>query len=156
MTSSIIRLTLVGYLLSASTISQTFIQPNSHTIPINALKYEFNRFINDRNNLSSFSNKKESSFKLSINSYLAFNSGHPNIDNHSEFYLSGASSKILSARFEYINPWLFIEVEPYNLFQKQNGKTELAGIDLNRRGETLSLEDFATLSNHIHMCDDGI
>jgi len=118
--SSIIRLSLVGYLLSASTISQTFIPPNSHTIPINALKYEFNRFINDRNNLSSFSNKKKSSFKLSINSYLAFNSGHPNIDNHSEFYLSGTSSKILSARFEYINPWLFIEVEPYNLFQKQN------------------------------------
>ena len=41
-----------------------------------------------------------------------------------------------------------------NLFQKQNGKTKLAGIDLNRRGETLSLEDFANLSNHIHMCDD--
>ena len=41
-----------------------------------------------------------------------------------------------------------------NLFQNQNGKTELAGIDLNRRGETLSLEDFAILSNHIFMCDD--
>jgi 16S rRNA (adenine1518-N6/adenine1519-N6)-dimethyltransferase len=41
-----------------------------------------------------------------------------------------------------------------NLFQKQNGKTELAGIDLSRRGETLSLEDFATLSNFIHSCND--
>jgi 16S rRNA (adenine1518-N6/adenine1519-N6)-dimethyltransferase len=41
-----------------------------------------------------------------------------------------------------------------NLFQKQNGKTELAGIDLNRRGETLSLEDFAILSNYIHSCND--
>ncbi|SVD14937.1 uncharacterized protein METZ01_LOCUS367791, partial [marine metagenome] len=41
-----------------------------------------------------------------------------------------------------------------NLFKKQNKKIELAGIDLSRRGETLSLEDFAILSNHIFMCDD--
>ena len=41
-----------------------------------------------------------------------------------------------------------------NLFQKKNGRTELAGIDLNRRGETLSLEDFAILSNYIHTCND--
>ena len=41
-----------------------------------------------------------------------------------------------------------------NLFKKQNKKIVLAGIDLNRRGETLSLEDFAILSNHIFMCDD--
>jgi len=37
-----------------------------------------------------------------------------------------------------------------NLFQRQNGKIKLAGIDLSRRGETLSLEDFATLSNYVH------
>ena len=41
-----------------------------------------------------------------------------------------------------------------NMFSKENGRTELAGIDLNRRGETLSLEDFATLSNHVHSHND--
>jgi len=41
-----------------------------------------------------------------------------------------------------------------NLFQNQNKKTELAGIDLNRRGETLSLEEFASLSNYIYSCND--
>ncbi|MCH8156386.1 MAG: ribosomal RNA small subunit methyltransferase A [Nitrospinae bacterium] len=41
-----------------------------------------------------------------------------------------------------------------NLFRRKNGRTELAGIDLSRRGETLSLEDFATLSNHIHSHHD--
>ena len=41
-----------------------------------------------------------------------------------------------------------------NLFHKKNGKIELAGIDLSRRGETLSLEDFAILANHIHTCND--
>ena len=40
-----------------------------------------------------------------------------------------------------------------NLFHKKNGKIELAGIDLSRRGETLSLEDFAILANHIHTCN---
>jgi len=41
-----------------------------------------------------------------------------------------------------------------NLFQNQNGTIKLAGINLNRRGETLSIEDFAILSNYIHSCDD--
>ena len=37
-----------------------------------------------------------------------------------------------------------------NRFLKENGKIHMAGIDLSRRGETLSLEDFATLSNFVH------
>ena len=41
-----------------------------------------------------------------------------------------------------------------NLFQNQNGTIKLAGINLNRRGETLSIEDFAILSNYIHSYDD--
>ncbi len=36
------------------------------------------------------------------------------------------------------------------LFNKENGHLQLAGIDLSRRGETLSLEDFADLANHVH------
>lgn len=36
------------------------------------------------------------------------------------------------------------------LFNQENGQIRLAGIDLNRRGETLSLEDFAELANHVH------
>lgn len=34
-------------------------------------------------------------------------------------------------------------------FEKENGTLHLAGIDLSRRGETLSLADFAALSNHL-------
>ncbi len=37
-----------------------------------------------------------------------------------------------------------------HLFNQENGQVRLAGIDLNRRGETLSLEDFADISNHVH------
>ena len=40
-----------------------------------------------------------------------------------------------------------------NLFKNQNGKTELAGINLSRRGETLSIQDFAIISNHINSFD---
>ena len=41
-----------------------------------------------------------------------------------------------------------------NLFQSNNGKTELAGINLSRRGETLTVEDFAILSNYIYSHND--
>ena len=37
-----------------------------------------------------------------------------------------------------------------HLFHQEHGKLQLANIDLNRRGETLSLEDFAGLANHVH------
>ena len=41
-----------------------------------------------------------------------------------------------------------------NLFQSNNGNTELAGINLSRRGETLTVEDFAILSNYIYSLND--
>ena len=41
------------------------------------------------------------------------------------------------------------------LFNKENGCVQLAGIDLSRRGETLSLEDFADLANHVHSVSAG-
>ena len=37
-----------------------------------------------------------------------------------------------------------------HLFNQKDGQAQLAGIDLKRRGETLSLEDFATIANHVH------
>ncbi|MBT3366790.1 MAG: ribosomal RNA small subunit methyltransferase A [Nitrospina sp.] len=37
-----------------------------------------------------------------------------------------------------------------HLFNEENGQAQLAGIDLNRRGETLSLNDFADIANHVH------
>lgn len=41
-----------------------------------------------------------------------------------------------------------------NLFVTANNSTCLAGIDLSRRGETLSIEDFAGLSNYLHLSDE--
>lgn len=41
-----------------------------------------------------------------------------------------------------------------NQFRQENDITRLAGIDLSRRGETLSLADFAQLANFIHMHHD--
>ena len=37
-----------------------------------------------------------------------------------------------------------------HLFNEKNGQARLAGIDLNRRGETLSLGEFADLANYLH------
>jgi len=39
-------------------------------------------------------------------------------------------------------------------FENENGKPHLAGINLTRRGETLSLADFAALANHLPESDD--
>ena len=40
-----------------------------------------------------------------------------------------------------------------SLFKNKNGKTELGGVNLSRRGETLSIQDFAIISNHINSFD---
>jgi len=40
-----------------------------------------------------------------------------------------------------------------SLFKNKNGEIELAGINLSRRGETLSIQDFAIISNHINSFD---
>lgn len=40
-------------------------------------------------------------------------------------------------------------------FRVEHDKIKLAGIDLNRRGETLSIQEFALISNHIHSKDHG-
>jgi 16S rRNA (adenine1518-N6/adenine1519-N6)-dimethyltransferase len=40
-----------------------------------------------------------------------------------------------------------------SLFKNKNEKTELGGINLSRRGETLSIQDFAIISNHINSLD---
>ena len=37
-----------------------------------------------------------------------------------------------------------------HLFNEENGQAQLADIDLNRRGETLSLDEFANLANYLH------
>jgi 16S rRNA (adenine1518-N6/adenine1519-N6)-dimethyltransferase len=42
-----------------------------------------------------------------------------------------------------------------NHFKRENDSLRLAGIDLSRRGETLSMEDFAALSNFIQSQHDG-
>ncbi|MDA0692118.1 MAG: 16S rRNA (adenine(1518)-N(6)/adenine(1519)-N(6))-dimethyltransferase RsmA [Nitrospinae bacterium] len=39
-------------------------------------------------------------------------------------------------------------------FLQDNNKIRLAGIDLSRRGETLSMQEFATLSNYLHTLHD--
>ena len=35
-------------------------------------------------------------------------------------------------------------------FTYEQGQTRLAGIDLSRRGETLSMSDFANITNHLY------
>jgi 16S rRNA (adenine1518-N6/adenine1519-N6)-dimethyltransferase len=78
-----------------------------------------------------------------------FNTPRVQVDNLKTFF-SVVNSSFLHKRKMLKNNLTGWE----SLFQKKNGEIELAGINLSRRGETLSIEDFASLSNYIYSCDD--
>jgi len=63
--------------------------------------------------------------------------------------------KVVNAAFLHKRKMLKNNLKDWqNHFQPENDQMRLAGIDLSRRGETLSLADFATLSNFIHTHHD--
>lgn len=63
--------------------------------------------------------------------------------------------KVVNAAFFHKRKMLKNNLKVWeNQFQQDNNKIRLAGIDLARRGETLSLQEFATLSNHLHTHHD--
>ena len=59
--------------------------------------------------------------------------------------------KIINAAFFHKRKMLKNNLKAWkNNFKKEQGQTCLAGIDLSRRGETLTMPEFANLANHIH------
>jgi len=71
------------------------------------------------------------------------------VDDQNTFF------KVVNAAFLHKRKMLKNNLKIWeNQFQQDNNKIRLAGIDLSRRGETLTLQDFATLSNHIHTHHD--
>ncbi len=63
--------------------------------------------------------------------------------------------KVVNAAFFHKRKMLKNNLKAWeNQFQQDNNKIRLAGIDLARRGETLSMQEFATLSNHLHTHHD--
>ena len=61
----------------------------------------------------------ESRYNITFNINTISNSGHPNLDNNAELYVTGSSAWLISARFEYSKSWLSLELEPYTI--SQNG-----------------------------------
>ena len=59
----------------------------------------------------------ESRYNISFNINTVSNSGHPNLDNNAELYVTGSSARLISARFEYSTSWLFLEIEPHIIYQ---------------------------------------
>jgi 16S rRNA (adenine1518-N6/adenine1519-N6)-dimethyltransferase len=61
--------------------------------------------------------------------------------------------KIVNAAFLHKRKMLKNNLKPWkNQFEQE--QTRLAGIDLSRRGETLSMSDFANMANHLHFQND--
>ncbi len=76
-------------------------------LPNNRISNYFNNYIYNPKKI------KSKKFNLSYNYHEIINSGHPNIDNNSEIYAPGTSSRLLSTRLSYISSWLTLELEPY-------------------------------------------
>lgn len=71
------------------------------------------------------------------------------VDNEKIFF------KVVHAAFFHKRKILKNNLQVWeNHFKRENDSLKLAGIDLSRRGETLSMEDFAALSNFIHSQHD--
>lgn len=67
------------------------------------------------------------------------------VENEKTFF------KVVHAAFFHKRKMLKNNLQVWeNQFYQENDSVRMAGIDLERRGETLSLQDFAVLSNHIH------
>ena len=63
--------------------------------------------------------------------------------------------KIVNAAFFHKRKMLKNNLKAWkNIFKNEQGQTCLAGIDLSRRGETLTMSDFANLTNHIHSLNE--
>ena len=73
---------------------------------------------NKRKSISQ-SNHLTPSYNISFHTDFISNSGHPNLDNNAELYVTGSSARLISARFEYSTSWLSLELEPYTI--SQNG-----------------------------------
>ena len=76
------------------------------------------------------------------------NSGHANLDNNAEIYSPGVSSRLISARFIYTNPWLIIELEPYNMYYSKAFNSEPAN-------GTFQMNNNHTTNNHNRKTDIG-
>ena len=52
-------------------------------------------------NQNLFKDIHKSRYNISFNVNIITNSGHPNLDNYAELYVTGSSARLISARFEY-------------------------------------------------------
>jgi hypothetical protein len=65
------------------------------------------------------SNHLTPSYNISFHTDFISNSGHPNLENNAELYVTGSSARLISARLEYATSWLSLSLEPYTI--SQNG-----------------------------------
>ena len=63
--------------------------------------------------------------------------------------------KIVNAAFFHKRKMLKNNLKAWkNNFKNEQGQIYLAGIDLSRRGETLTMSEFANLANYIHSSNE--
>ena len=115
--------------LLESIISLSFFSFNcifSQEIANNSSLFEYSRIINETNSYYKQIIKKPLDSKLpkkitaSYISHYVYNIGHSNIDNNGRFYASGRNNSLQSFRLSLNYKYLFIELEPYELYIKNS------------------------------------
>ncbi len=115
------KLFLLHLFFSNIIISQDGYFSSYLALPMNRLFYNFENYINE----NAYSNNR---FNISYNYNEIINNGHPNLDNSSELYAPGRSTRLISARLSYSNSWMIVELEPYQ--QSNNKLFSTSDIDL--------------------------
>jgi len=105
------------FTINTIVLSQSLISPNNLTLSLNRISNDLELFIFGNQNIV---NPNERAFKLSFNLDIIKNNGHSNIDNNGNLFVSGKGVHALSSRIEYRNKFLFIELEPYFINQKNS------------------------------------
>ena len=104
------------FILLNRLFSQSDYRINSMALQNNFIYNKINSFSYGLKNNTIYD--KNLKFNMSLNTTFITNSGHGNLDNNSEIYSPGKSSRVNSIRLLYNNTWLTLELEPYFLKHK--------------------------------------
>ena len=117
MMGQFVKYTCIIQIIFNFILSQNYVPSNKFTIPKNRILREIFYFSKNYEfaNPEFFRSKSKEKFNISLNFDYAFNSGHSNIDNTSNFFAAGKFNIMRSFRFEYSNTWLNLELEPYTI-----------------------------------------
>jgi hypothetical protein len=144
----------IGYFLILSiAFNQPYYSNSSlqSAFPSQLIAFEFegveNGDFNHFNGIRPFILKKQTGFNLFFTNYIAFNNGHPNIDNYGEFYVLERENIFNSFKIGYNNNWLSINIEPYRLNRSNFSHTPIDLSTFQKINDQIDYGTYAHVNN---------